>query len=170
MNENDMMHGQHYAGQCVDGWLASEKYDGVRAYWDGLEMWTRGGIKVKLPAHWLDALPAGMALDCEVYAGYDNRQAAVNAVRYGRFADAVRLIAFDAPCKPGNWISRLGCIPTNSIVSPVASHKVANIDDAIQLMLKIQSNGGEGIMLREPSLEYWPGRTDRLLKLKHAPA
>ena len=169
MNEQQMQHGFHWNGQTVDGWLASEKFDGVRGYWDGSDLWTRGGIKVALPDHWRDALPTGMALDCEVFAGNGNRQAAVNAVRYGRFSDTVKLMAFDAPGKAGSWITRMGHIPSNAIVSPVEFHAVENIRHAIELMREVQAHGGEGIMLRCPSLEYWPGRTDRMLKLKYLP-
>lgn len=169
MNEQMMQHGQHYAGQDVSGWIASEKFDGVRGYWDGSDLWTRGGLKVNLPDHWRDALPAGMALDCEVFAGYGNRQAAVNAVRYGRFADTVRLKAFDAPGKAGSWSTRMGHIPCNEIVSPVEFQAVENIDDAIRLMREVQAHGGEGLMLRHPSLDTVPGRTDLMLKLKYLP-
>ena len=33
-------------GRSVAGWLASEKLNGCRAYWDGRQFWTRGGHPV----------------------------------------------------------------------------------------------------------------------------
>lgn len=31
------------------GWWISEKYDGVRAHWDGKRLWTRGGNPISAP-------------------------------------------------------------------------------------------------------------------------
>ena len=30
--------------QDPTGWLMSEKLDGVRCYWDGMKLWSRGGL------------------------------------------------------------------------------------------------------------------------------
>lgn len=49
MNENDMQHGVDWNGQDVSGWIATEKYNGCRAYWDGGNLWSRGGLKVNIP-------------------------------------------------------------------------------------------------------------------------
>lgn len=163
-----MQHAHDWNGQTVDGWLASEKYDGVRGYWDGNTMWTRGGKAIELPESWRDALPAGIALDGEIYHGVDGQRRAASAVRYGRFIDGMIYRAFDAPGATGSWLDRLAGIVENAIVVPVQAQTVAGIDEALDLMRAVQSAGGEGLMLRHPALPYAPGRTDKMLKLKTA--
>ena len=48
----------------ADYWV-SEKYDGVRGYWDGQALWTRGGERVAVPA-WFTAGWPGVPLDGEL--------------------------------------------------------------------------------------------------------
>jgi DNA ligase-1 len=168
MNSDNMQHGHDYSGQTVDGWVASEKFDGVRGYWDGQSLWTRGGKAVVLPDSWLECLPAGVALDGELFAGNGGQRKAASAVRWGKFDSTMRFVAFDCPSRSGDWLSRLAGIVENSIVKPVTAQTVETIDHALAVMRQVQGRGGEGLMLRHPSLPYAPGRTDLMLKLKTA--
>ena len=59
MNDQDLMHGENYAGQDVDGWLASEKVNGVCLAWGGAELWTRSGRNITAPGWFKAALPHG---------------------------------------------------------------------------------------------------------------
>jgi DNA ligase-1 len=168
MNQDNMQHGHDYSGQTVSGWLASEKYDGCRAYWDGSRLWSRGGIDIRIPDEWRNALPAGIALDGEVYHGVDGQRRCASAVRWAKFQPDMVFKVFDAPAASGDWLSRLAGIVETDIVKPVTAQVVAGIDEALELMRAVQSNGGEGVMLRHPALPYAPGRTDKMLKLKTA--
>jgi len=58
-----------YEAQPISGWLMSEKLDGVRALWDGARLVSRNGNEFAAPAWFIAALPAGMALDGELYMG-----------------------------------------------------------------------------------------------------
>jgi len=51
-------------------YLVSEKLDGVRAYWDGRRLITRGGLVINAPAWFTAAFPA-VALDGELWMGRD---------------------------------------------------------------------------------------------------
>ena len=55
-----------YKGQNVGGWLASEKLDGVRAYWDGRNLLSRNGKILAAPGGWSAHFPP-FALDGELY-------------------------------------------------------------------------------------------------------
>jgi DNA ligase-1 len=166
MNEDYMQHGHNYCGQDVAGWVASEKFDGCRGYWDGRQMWTRGGKSIELPDSWRDALPAGIPLDGEVYHGTDGQRRCASAVRWGKFQPGMVFRVFDAPAASGDWLSRLAVIVETDIVVPVTAQVVAGIDEALELMRRVQADGGEGVMLRHPALTYTPGRTMQMLKLK----
>ena len=48
------------------GWLMSEKYDGMRLYWNGSDFFTRQGKKVKVPYYWKRQMPR-YALDGELW-------------------------------------------------------------------------------------------------------
>ena len=51
------------------GHLVSEKYDGVRAVWDGRALRTRHGQIIQAPAAFLARLPAQVPLDGELWLG-----------------------------------------------------------------------------------------------------
>ena len=49
-----------------NGWWMTEKYDGMRLYWDGKEFYTRQGRKTKIPQFIKDQMPS-VALDGELW-------------------------------------------------------------------------------------------------------
>jgi len=63
------------------GWLLSEKLDGMRAWWDGSNMWSRQGKPVYAPPWWLAALPRDFALDGELWLGRGRFQECMGIVR-----------------------------------------------------------------------------------------
>ena len=159
MNQDSMQHGIAWRGEDLTGWIASVKYDGCRGFWDGHTMWTRGGKAVA--NHW--NLPEGMALDGELYAGIDGSRKVASAIRSGNFA-GIRFVAFDAPSMPGDYLARHCAIGYQDKVRIV---ELSSSDHALELMRAIQSGGGEGLMARHPGLDYKPGRTSKLLKVKY---
>src|SRR5437868_3803830 len=86
----------------ADYWV-SEKYDGVRAYWDGKQLWTRGGERIVAPAWFTAALPA-VPMDGELWAGRGRFAHAVSTVRSQTPADPawreMRFMVFDLPASP----------------------------------------------------------------------
>ena len=50
------------------GWFMSEKYDGVRCYWDGENMYSRNGNPFYVPDWYKESLPK-VALDGELWSG-----------------------------------------------------------------------------------------------------
>ena len=109
MNETDMQHGIDWSGQDISGYIATEKYDGCRAYWDGENLWSRGGLKINLPDDWRAALPAGVHLDGEIYHGVGGVHRCGAAIRYGRFKPSMRFMVFDCPKAYGDYPARLVC-------------------------------------------------------------
>lgn len=174
-NENNMMHGLPYTGQDITGWLMSEKMNGCRAYWDGATMWTRGGREITLPQRILSQLPAGVPLDGEITAGRTQAgfETARRAVQYGKFTPACRFSVFDAPGIRADFSARYEflrtALPASGPVHYIEHFRCWQISDAVRMMVSIQSDGGEGVMLRDPANLYRSGRTPEILKLKVAP-
>jgi len=50
INEKSMtLATDYHPGIDSAGWLVSEKMEDVRAYWDGVQFWTRGGNAITAP-------------------------------------------------------------------------------------------------------------------------
>ena len=170
MNERDMTLGRDWTGQNPAGWLASEKLDGVRAYWDGAQLWTRGGRVIPAPRSFTNALPR-VALDGELWAGRGRFTEARVACQYGRWTPSIRFMVFDAPTAPGNWAERMavaavalaGC----PVAMPVAFQRLDGAEHAGDVLQAVLGNGGEGLILRNPTAGgYVAGRSANVLKIK----
>ena len=158
----------------ADYWV-SEKYDGVRGYWDGQLLWTRGGERVAAP-DWFTAGWPKVAMDGELWAGHGQFAKAVSTVRQQTPNDsawrAMRFMVFDLPAQGGPFTERIPAL--NGVVSridqpwvqAVTQFKVANPQALQVLLAKTVKNGGEGLMLHRGASLYKGQRTDDLLKLK----
>ena len=158
----------------ADYWV-SEKYDGVRGYWDGQQLWTRGGERVAAPAWFTAGWPA-IAMDGELWAGRGQFGKALSTVRQQIPNDSawrgMRFMVFDLPAQGGPFTDRIPVL--NGVVSQIDQQwvqavvqlKVAN-PQALQLLLaQTVKNGGEGLMLHRGTSLYKGLRSDDLLKLK----
>ena len=57
-----------------EGWYASEKFDGMRALWDGEKLMSRNNKPINAPEWFLDFLPSGVALDGELFTKREDFQ------------------------------------------------------------------------------------------------
>ncbi|WP_367850100.1 DNA ligase [Rhodoferax sp. WC2427] len=159
-------------GIALDNYWVSEKLDGVRGYWDGTQLWTRGGQPIRAPA-WFTAGWPSAALDGELWAGHGAFATAVSTVRQAGAGEAawrqMRYRLFDLPGHSGAFDARLAALQQLALpawVQPVAQMRVAS-HPALQVLLRqtVQA-GGEGLVLhRGDALLDSPGKDD-LLKLK----
>jgi DNA ligase-1 len=158
----------------ADYWI-SEKYDGVRAIWDGHELRFRSGRPVPAPTWFIDGLPT-QALDGELWLGRDRFDELSAIVRKTEPVDAewrqIRYMIFELPGAPGAFTERIVAI--QQIVA--ASH-LPNLEAVPQFRIgdrktlkrrleEIVKAGGEGLMLHRADASYHGGRSDDLLKLK----
>ena len=158
----------------ADYWV-SEKYDGVRGYWDGHTLRTRGGETVAAPA-WFTAGWPTTPMDGELWAGRGRFAHAQSTTRQQQPDDAawrqIRFMVFDLPAHGGVFDERLGALKTlvasieQDWVQAVPQQRVAT-DAALQALLqRTVRAGGEGLMLHKGSSLYRSGRSDDLIKLK----
>ncbi len=165
-----------YSGDVplADYWV-SEKLDGVRGYWDGHKLLTRGGNRVPAPAWFTAGWPA-VPLDGELWLGRGEFERASGIVRRQQADDAewraMRFMVFDLPAHGGSFDQRLPALQALLAklavpwVQPVAQFRVADAE-ALQARLDaVVAAGGEGLMLHRGSGRYRAARTDDLLKLK----
>jgi DNA ligase-1 len=164
----------HPGVQLADYWV-SEKYDGVRGFWDGQKLLTRGGQLINAPA-WFTANWPATPMDGELWAGRGQFQKAASTVRQQTPDDAdwrgMRFMVFDLPGEPGTFTERLSSL--SSVVAKLAVAWVQAVPQAkvashaaLQIQLKqITQARAEGLMLHRGSSLYKGARNDDLLKVK----
>lgn len=160
-------------GRSPDGFLVSEKFDGVRAVWDGQVLRFRSGRVIAAPGWFLSALPQ-VTLDGELWIGrgaFDRLSGAVRQTEPDEEAwRAVKYLVFDAPGHVAPFDQRVAFLQSTLAQAqqpwllPVAQREVK---DALTLQALLQETvrqGGEGLMLHRSNALWQAGRTDALFK------
>ncbi|RYF28511.1 MAG: DNA ligase [Comamonadaceae bacterium] len=158
----------------ADYWV-SEKYDGIRGYWTGTQLRTRGGETVHAPAWFTEGWPS-TPMDGELWAGRNRFSHAQSTARQQQPNEAawrqMRFMVFDLPAQPGSFDERLPVLQATvariaqTWVQAVPQHRVASEEALRALLQRTVHAGGEGLMLHRGSAPYRSGRSDDLIKLK----
>ncbi len=164
----------HPGIELADYWV-SEKYDGLRGYWDGRQLFTRGGERVQAPTWFTAGWPA-TPLDGELWAGHGQFEQASSTVRQQRPDDAawrnIRFMVFDVPAHGGPFTERITAL--NAVVQQIGQPWVVAVAQtratshaALQAqMRRVVKAGGEGLMLHRGASLYTATRNGDLLKVK----
>jgi len=156
------------------GWWMSEKYDGLRGYWDGRKLWSRKGNLIHAPNYFLAELPRDVALDGELWIGYGKFEETISIGRSETPDDRWKLVhymVFDAPHAPGTFEQRMQFLRAtlsdqNRFVRIVAQERCKGAAQLLTERDRVVRLGGEGLMLRQPGSLYEPRRSPTLLKVK----
>ena len=156
------------------GWWMSEKYDGLRAYWDGQKLWSRKGSLIEAPDYFLAELPRDIALDGELWIGHGKFEETISVVRSEKPDDRwkrVHYMVFDAPQAKGTFEQRMqflrATVPEgNRYVEVVRQERCQGMTQLLAERDRVVRQGGEGLMLRQPESVYGTGRSPTLLKIK----
>jgi len=164
-----------YAGQLDPArCFVSEKYDGVRAIWDGRVLRHRSGRVVSAPASFVAALPA-TPLDGELWLGRGRFEALSARVRRvepnEREWRDVRYMLFDTPIGALPFSARLERLATlaprlPATVEVAPQWRVGDRAELERALVRTVGAGGEGLMLHDAAALYLPGRSEALLKMK----
>ena len=156
-------------------YLVSEKFDGVRAAWDGKVLRFRSGRVVPAPAWFIAKLPL-QPLDGELWLARNRFDALSGMVRKSEPVDdewrQISYLIFELPNAPGSFAERVERI--KEIVAKtqwpkliaVQQFRVANRAALKKKLDEVVRAGGEGLMLHLAAAPYVTGRSDALLKLK----
>jgi len=158
----------------INGWLMSEKLDGVRAYWDGRQLYSRKGNKLAAPNWFTDKLPP-FELDGELW------------LQRGRFQQTLSIVSrdqpnagwndisyniFEVPNARGGLVQRLDKLRLYLNANPLKYLQIIPqliCKDKAQLneqLARVEQKGGEGLVLRNPVSQYETGRSPNALKVK----
>lgn len=160
----------------LDNYLVSEKYDGVRAYWNGKQLLARSGKPMQAPAEFIQQLPS-IALDGELWFGRDDFGRSAGLIHripehpdYLSEWQAVTYMVFDAPHQPGDFNQRLAVLNAlvleDTQIEIVKQWQVTNHKELEQQLDEFTKAGAEGLMLRLIDAPYRGKRSNDLLKVK----
>ena len=156
--------------RSLRGWVWSEKLDGVRAMWDGKgNLVSRAGKHFRVPSNMREKLPKNVVLDGELWMDRGMFTDTVSMIRTRENWDSVvQYKVFDIYSKEFQWSSyseRMRLLETLLPVgadnvsihasAPIEQDEIVNIAFHLNSIL---SQGGEGIIIRDPNALYSPGR------------
>jgi DNA ligase-1 len=159
----------------IKNYLVSEKYDGVRAIWNGQQFETRRGNRIYTPAWFTEKLPSTY-LDGELWVDYGQFEFISGLVRQLRGSDKdwhrVKFMIFDLPNLDTNFAQRYKKyselvndlnLPHIKAVSQQRFNSRAELDSYLN---QVVEKGGEGVMLHLAKAQHRAGRSSQLLKYK----
>lgn len=173
---SDILLAQVYqSGIDVQQYLVSEKYDGVRAVWDGKLLYTRQGNVINAPAWFTKGLPK-MPLDGELWLARGQFDTLSGTVRKDVPIDEewrdISYLIFELPNAEGTFevrAKRIVEIIKQANVTHLKAVRQFRVKDEAELKKRLKqvvAQGGEGLMLHRADASYIAGRSDVLLKLK----
>ena len=175
-------------GVDVGQYWVSEKFDGVRALWDGTVLRFRSGRSIAAPAWFIAKLPP-VPLDGELWMGRRKFDALSAAVRRSAPKDdewrALKYLVFELPPATAaatptptttpdslDFTARAKLLTTTvqgaawpQLVA-VEQFRLANHQALNERLKAVVKSGGEGLMLHRADAPYITGRNAALLKLK----
>lgn len=162
----------HKMGKDFDpsGWYMSEKFDGVRAFWDGKNLYTRGKNHINAPEFLTAKLPK-IALDGELWTSRNSFEEIASIVALNDPADwrwqKVHYLIFDAPLFRGDFEARLNELKKHKDIELIRQIICEGKNHLESFHKEVEAKGGEGVILRDPASLYEEGkRTKSYLKFK----
>lgn len=161
------------ASKDPTGWWMTEKMDGIRALWDGSQMYSRGGKELTLPSWFTSDLPSSVQLDGELWMGRQTFEQ-LNTLMNSNQMDhpdwhKVRYCLFDLPSSEERYEARMDALRQMALPKhvEVVQARLCEGADHVRIFLdSVTAAKGEGLVLREPNSLYSPGRTSSILKVK----
>jgi DNA ligase-1 len=158
----------------IKAWLMSEKLDGIRAYWDGKDLYTKNGNKIYAPIWFTKDFP-NFELDGELWTkrnDFENIQNIVLDKKPSSKWSEITYNIFEVPNAKGNFQERLSIIKNhlkqnpNNYLKIIPQIKCENQQHLEFYLQELLNKKAEGIIIKNPNIAYFKGRSDEILKVK----
>ena len=159
----------------VKQYWVSEKLDGVRAYWDGKQLISRGGNLIAAPAWFVADFPP-QPLDGELWLGRNKFAETLSIVSKATPVDSewqqIRYYIFELPQAEGSFTERINAMQAllqqqnSRYLMLVPQFRITDKAALLAKLNELEQAGAEGLMLHQQDALYKTGRSSDLLKLK----
>lgn len=156
-------------------YLMSEKLDGVRAYWDGKQLYFRSGRVINAPAWFTEKFPAH-PMDGELWMGRAQFERLSGAVRRQQANDdewrQIQYCLFEYPLAAGDFRQRLQDLQNSvgklqiSWLRVIQQEPVKSVEQIEARLKQLMLQKAEGLVLHLASAEFEAGRSEFVYKLK----
>lgn len=152
----------------------SEKLDGVRAFWDGKNLYSKGGKLLTPPSFFTQNFPP-FAIEGELWSkrgDFENTVSILKSTKKKEKWRELKFYIFEVPNQQGGILKRLEVLeaylasqpaPFISIIPQLPLNTLQALQDALSA---ITQAGGEGVVVREKDAPYYTGRNKKAMKLK----
>ncbi|MDQ7042132.1 MAG: DNA ligase [Sulfurimonas sp.] len=159
-----------YKDQNITGWVMSEKLDGVRAFWDGKHLVSRGGKIIHAPQWFIEDYPP-FAIDGELWSrrgGFDSISSIVRDKIPSQGWHQITHNIFEVPNAKGNLWQRLEKVKPyeNRYIKIIKQIPIKDKQNLKKYLQEIEAKKGEGVVVRDPLVPYIAKRTSKALKVK----
>ena len=159
----------------INEYWVSEKYDGVRGYWDGTNMYSKQGNLFQVPV-WFTKHWPNTPLDGELWIGREKFQETLSCVKNQNDSDLcwmdVTYKVFDLPNSNKPFSKRLQDLQdlakqtNNPTLSIIKQSRLEDYQALEHTLTQVTEAGGEGLMLHHQDALYRSGSVNHLLKVK----
>lgn len=158
----------------ISNWYMSEKLDGIRAYWDGKELFSKNKNKIFAPSWFTKDFPP-FPLDGELWTkrgDFENIQSIVLSKQESKDWENITYNIFEIPNANGNFKTRLHFLENylkknpNRYIKIIPQIVCKDKNHLNKFLKELLKNGAEGVIIKNPNLSYETGRTNNSLKVK----
>lgn len=158
----------------TQGYLYSEKLDGVRAYWDGEALYTRGGKRLAPPSFFTQNFPP-FEIEGELWSKRGDFENIVSIIKSNKNIQKwseLKFYIFEVPNQNGGILQRLEVLShylsshSAPFIQIIPQIQVSSTKELMDKLQEIQELGGEGIVVRDKNEPYYTGRNQKAMKLK----
>ena len=159
-----------YKDQNITNWVMSEKLDGIRAYWNGKNLISRGGKVIYAPKWFIKGYPS-FPIDGELWTkrnDFENISSIVRDKIPSSKWKEVKHYIFEVPNSKGNLFVRLNKVKPyeNNIIKIINQIEIKSKKHLTEFLDYVELNKGEGVVVRDPFVSYINKRTSKALKVK----
>lgn len=144
-------------------YLYSEKLDGVRAYWDGKHLYSKGGKLLTPPSFFTQNFPP-FEIEGELWSkrgDFHNIVSIIKSPKRSKEWEKLKFYIFEIPNQSGGILQRLEVLQTylhshpSPYISIIPQLPLSNLEMLENALKEITQAGGEGIVIREKDAPYY---------------
>jgi len=159
-----------YHDNNITGWVMSEKLDGIRGYWDGKTLRSKHNNLIHAPKWFTKNFPP-FALDGELWTkrgDFENIQSIVLDQIPSDKWQYITYNVFEVPNAKGDFLTRLSKVDAyhDNHLKVIKQISCKDKEHLMRYLKEIEAKGGEGIIIKNPRLDYFIGRSSEILKVK----